>query len=47
MSNLDWLERLQCFSVRFSHFGIGSDVAALSLVEAWGLYLNLSRLADG
>lgn len=47
MYNLDWLERLQCLSVRFSHLGIGADIAALSIVEAWGLYLFLSRLADG
>jgi hypothetical protein len=47
MNNLDWLERLQCLSVRLSHFGIGADMAALSIVEAWGLYLFLSRLADG
>jgi hypothetical protein len=47
MNNLDWLDRLQCLSVRFSHLGIGADMAALSIVEAWGLYLFLSRLADG
>ena len=47
MNNLDWLVRLQSLSVRFSHLGIGADLAALSIVEAWGLYLFLSRLADG
>lgn len=47
MNNLDWPEQLQCLSVRFSHLGIGADIAALALVEAWGLYLHLSRLADG
>lgn len=47
MNNLGWMERLQCHSVRFSHLGIGGDIAALSLIEAWGLYLFLSRLADG
>jgi hypothetical protein len=47
MNSLDWLDRLQCLSVRFSHLGIGADIAALSIVEAWGLYLFLSRLADG
>jgi hypothetical protein len=46
MNNLDWMERLQCLSVRFSHLGIGADVARLSIPEAWGLYLFLSRLAD-
>lgn len=46
MNNLDWLEHLQCLSVRFSALGIGADIAALSIVEAWGLYLFLSHLAD-
>jgi hypothetical protein len=43
----DWLERLQSLAVRFSHLGIGADLAALSMIEAWGVYLFLSRLADG
>lgn len=47
MHNLDWLERLQGLSARFSALGIGADIAALSIVEAWGLYLFLSHLADG
>ena len=47
MNNLDWMERLQTLSVRFSHLGIGADMASLSLIELWGLYLFLLRLADG
>jgi hypothetical protein len=47
MNNLDWLERLQTLAARFSHLGIGGDIAALSIIELWGLYLFLSRLADG
>lgn len=47
MNNLDWLERLQCLSARLSYLGIGADLAALSAIEAWGLYRFLSRLADG
>lgn len=47
MNNLDWLERLQSLSVRFSHLGMGADLAALSVIEAWGVYRFLSRLADG
>lgn len=46
MNNPDWLARLQSLSVRFSHLGIGADLAALSLIDAWGLYLYLSRLAE-
>lgn len=47
MNNLDWLERLEMLCNRFSHLGIGADLAALSLIEARGLYLFLSHLADG
>jgi hypothetical protein len=47
MNNLDWLERLQLLCNRFSHLGIGADLAALSVIEAWGLYCFLYRLADG
>jgi|CXWL01.1.fsa_nt_gi hypothetical protein len=43
----DWLEHLQSLAVRFSHLGVGADLAALSMIEAWGVYLFLSRLADG
>ena len=46
MSNETWLERLQTLLERFSGLGIGADIAALSLIELWGLYRCLSRLAD-
>lgn len=45
--NSDWLERLQTLSARFSGMGIGVDLASLSLIELWGLYCYLSRLAGG
>jgi|APThiThiocy_cv2_1041547.scaffolds.fasta_scaffold15960_5 hypothetical protein len=41
-----WLERLQTLLVRFPHLGLHADIAALSLIELWGLYCFLSRLAD-
>jgi hypothetical protein len=47
MNEPHWLQRLQMLAVRFSHLGLGADLAALSLVEQWGLYCYLSRLADG
>ncbi|MEQ1837780.1 MAG: hypothetical protein ABL858_05510 [Candidatus Nitrotoga sp.] len=47
MNNLDWMVHLQTLSARFSLLGIGADLAALSLIELWGLYRFLSRLADG
>jgi hypothetical protein len=43
----DWLNRLQSLSVRFSHLGVGADLTALSMIDAWGVYRFLSRLADG
>ena len=45
--NNDWLEQLQTLCERFSHLGIGPDLAALSLIELWGLCCYLSRLVDG
>lgn len=45
--NKIWLEQLEMLLVRFSHLSIGVDVASLSLIELWALYLHLSRLADG
>lgn len=45
--NDDWLMHLQTLSERLSHLGIGADLAALSLIELWGLYCYLSRLVEG
>ncbi len=44
--NENWLEQLEMLLVRFSHLGIGADVASLSLIELWALYLYLSRLVN-
>lgn len=41
-----WPDRLEMLLVRFSHLGIGPDVASLSLIELWSLYCYLSRLVD-
>jgi len=38
MNNETWLKRLQTLSVRFLHLGIGADIAALSIIELWGLH---------
>lgn len=43
--NDDWLERLQGLLNRFSGLGITADVGAMGLIELWGLYCHLSRLA--
>lgn len=42
-----WLKRLEMLLIRFSHLGIGADVASLSLIELWSLYVYLSRLMEG
>ena len=47
MNSDNWLARLQSLCERFSYLGIGADMASLSLIELWGLYCYLSRLADG
>lgn len=47
MSSETWIERLQTLCNRFSHLGVSADLAALSIIELWGLYLFLTRLADG
>ena len=46
MQNNHWLERLQTLVARFSYMGLGADIAALSLIELWGLYCYLNRLAE-
>ena len=43
----DWLERLQALAVRFSGWGIGPDLAGLTLGEPSGLFLFLRRMAEG
>lgn len=46
MNNNHWLKRLAMLIARFSYLGIGADIASLSLIDAWALYLHLSRLAE-
>ena len=40
-----WLDELRSLTVRFSGYGIGPDLAGLTLAQAWGLFLFLRRLA--
>ena len=42
-----WLERLQWLAARFPEYGIGADIFALSVADAWGLYRFLARIAVG
>ena len=45
MNGPQWLEDLQALAARCTGLGIGPDLAALTLAEAWGLYRFLSRMA--
>ena len=42
-----WIERLRWLAARFPEYGIGADLCALSVADAWGLYRFLVRVADG
>lgn len=43
----DWPEQLQALAARFAGLGITPDLAALTLAEAWGLFVFLRRVAGG
>lgn len=45
MSIEAWFEDLQMLCNRFSHLGMGADLAALSITELRGLHSLLRRLA--
>lgn len=45
MSDDAWQERLQGLCERFTHLGMGADLASLSVIELWGVYSFLRRLA--
>ena len=44
MNGTDWQDELNCLLWRFSGMGIGVDIAAMSLIELWGVYCLLKRL---
>jgi len=41
-----WIERLQMLVARFHYVGIDADISSLTLIDAWALYLHLSRLVE-
>ncbi len=47
MTDYTWLLRLHGLLERFPQYGIGADMAAMSIAELWGVYCFLQRLADG
>ena len=46
MNNEHWLLQLNTLLVKYSHMGINTELASLTLIDAWGLYLYLVRLAE-
>jgi hypothetical protein len=42
----DWLIRLAYLSQRADGFGMTADLASLSIVELWGVYGFLGRIAS-
>lgn len=46
LQRLDWLEELQLLAARYSHFGFGPDLAALTVTELYGLYRWLSQVGS-
>jgi hypothetical protein len=45
MLNESWIDELNMLLARYSYLNLNADIATLSLVELWGLYCYLSRLA--
>jgi hypothetical protein len=45
--NRTWVEELQVLAMRFNQYGIGPDLANLTVAEAWGVYIYLLRVARG
>ena len=41
------LERAERLAARLSQLGVGSDLAAMSLADLWGVCRYLQRIADG
>lgn len=46
MTNEHWIEHLQMLVARFHYEGIDADIASLTLIDAWALYLHLNRLVE-
>ena len=40
-----WIDELQMLAARFSGYGVGPDLAGLTLAQAWGVFVFLRRMA--
>lgn len=47
MNGATWLDELNGLLARFSGIGISADIGSMSLIELWGVYCYLRRLAEG
>ena len=47
MTGPAWIEELQMLAARLSGYGIGPDMAGLTLAQAWGVFVFLRRIAGG
>ena len=47
MRDAHWIEDLQMLFARFSGYGVGPDMAGLTLAQAWGVLAFLRRVAGG
>ncbi|MBX9901802.1 MAG: hypothetical protein K2Y28_13555 [Burkholderiaceae bacterium] len=41
-----FIKELEMLIMRYSYLGIGADLASMSMIELWGLYCYLQRLAE-
>jgi hypothetical protein len=41
-----WINDLNGLIVRFSYLGITNDVGTMSIIELWGVYCYLKRIAE-
>jgi hypothetical protein len=46
MSRPDWVSELESLALKFPQAGVSSDLAALTLAEAWGALQFLRRFAE-
>lgn len=46
-AEFDWIQKLQTLAMRYSHLGLNPDLANLSEVELYGIYVWLRNLDHG
>jgi hypothetical protein len=46
MSGPVWFGELESLVIRFPQMGVGADLAALTVIKAWGVLQMLRKLAE-